>query len=165
MKRIVRAGWAVLGLTLGLAGCATAPRLGGVSVSLVSIRPVEAALLETTAELTLRLTNESPRPLALGGSAHRLYVNGTYVGRAMTSQAITIPPLGTTTQVVTAHLENLALMRKVQELGNATSVDYRIDSQLHLAAETGGGVVGATASGQLDLGGLMGTRTPAVGGQ
>ena len=143
---------ALIGL---LSGCATLSREGGVAVSLVSIRPVETSLFETTAELTLRVTNESVQPLALAGSTHRLYLNGTYVGRAVTNEKLSIPQLSTSTQTLTAHLENLALMKKAQELGNVPAVDYRIESRLLAADEQGGGTFVTTSTGQLDLSGLL----------
>ena len=147
---------ALLGGIAGMmVGCATLSREGGVAVSLVSIRPVQTTLFETSAEVTLRLTNESSRPLALAGSTHKLYVNGTYIGRAVTNERLTVPYLGTTTQMVIAHLENLALMRKAQELGHVPAVDYRIDSRLLATDETGGGTLAATSTGQLDLSGLL----------
>jgi len=153
-KRLTAALFAV-GSAWLLAGCATLSRQGGVAVSLVSVRPVQSSLFETTAELTLRITNETVQPLALAGSTHRLYLNGTYVGRAVTNEKLTIPHLGTSTQVLTAHLENLVLMRKAQELGNVGTVDYRIESQLLAAEEEGGGAFATISTGQLDLSGLF----------
>jgi LEA14-like dessication related protein len=155
MYRRLYAALLALALAFLLPGCATLSREGGIAVSLVSIRPVETSLFETTAELTLRITNESTQPLALAGSTHRLYLNGTYVGRAVTNEKLSIPKLGTSTQKLTAHLENLALMRKAQELGNVPTVDYRIDSRLLAADEEGGGGFTTTSSGQLDLSGLL----------
>ena len=155
MKRVVVAVLFLVGGGLFVAGCATLARDAGVAVSLVSIRPMQSTLFETTAELTLRLTNESLRPLAFAGSTHRLYVNDTYIGRAVTNARVTVPQLGTTTQTITAHLENLALMRKAQALGTVPSVDYRIESRLLAAAEEGGGTLATTSTGKLDLSGLM----------
>lgn len=155
MKKIGLIAVMVVTTSFLVPGCATVPREGGVAVSLVSIRPLDSSLFESSAELTLRLTNESPRVLALSGSTHRLYVNGTYIGRAVTNERVTIPQLGTTTQKVTAHVENLTLMRKAQELGNVAAVDYRIDSQLFPADDPGGGSFAASATGRLDLSGLL----------
>jgi hypothetical protein len=140
---------------MNLAGCATLPREGGVAVSLVSVRPVQSSLFESSAELTLRITNESLQPLSLAGSTHRLFLNGTYVGRAVTSERLAVPSLGTMTQTLTAHLENLVLLRKAQELGNVSTVDYRIDSRLIATEESGGGTLSARSTGQLDFSGLM----------
>jgi LEA14-like dessication related protein len=125
---------------------------------LVSIRPVQTSIFETSAELVMRFTNESSLPLVLAGSTHRLFVNGTHVGRAITNERLTIPQLGTVTQTIPAHLENLALMRKMQELGNVSVVEYRIDSRLHATAEEGGGTLATSATGQLDFSGFL----PAV---
>ena len=153
MKQWTRAfSIAVLGAVL-VAGCASLPRAGGVAVNLVSVVPQVASLFETSATLTLRFTNESTEALRLSGSSHRIFLNGTYVGRAVTSEALAIPRLGTATQTMTAHLENLVLMRKAQELGNVPAVDYRIESRLHPADARG--TIGATASGQIDLSGLL----------
>lgn len=156
MKRLVFVALGILGWAIVTTGCATLiPREGEVAVSLVSIRPLQSTLFESSAELTLRYTNETPHPLTLVGSTHKLYINGTYVGRAVTNEGLTIAQLGTKTQTMTAHIENLALMRKAQELGNVPTVDYRIDSRLHATSEQGGGTLAATATGHLDLSGLL----------
>lgn len=162
MKRTWVAGVAAMALFFGWSGCATLPRAGGMAVSLVSIRPVETALLETTAELTLRFTNETTRRFQLDGGSHRLYVNGSYVGRAVTNQTLTVPELGTATQILTAHLGNLALLRTAQELEKSAVVDYRIDSELHLGRESGGGSLAATATGRLDLSGFLASSPVAA---
>ena len=142
---------------LFLPSCATAPEANLVSTSLVGLRPLQASLFETTAEMTLRVTNESPQPLVLGGSSHKIYVNDTYIGKAVTNEVLTVPPLSTATQTVSTHLENLALVRKVQELSTAAApiVAYRIESRLFSTGPQGAGTLRATATGQLDLGGFM----------
>lgn len=140
-------------LILLLAGCASLSRDGGVGVTLVSVLPQQSSLFETAAALTLRLTNEGPEPLALEGSAHRIFINGTYVGRAVTDQRVMLPRFNSTTVTLTAHFENLALIRKAQELGQAPSVDYKIESRLHVAERAG--TIAANATGQLDFAGLM----------
>lgn len=144
-------------------GCATLPDRGGLTVSLTNVLPTEASLLETTAALTLRLTNERPQPLTLAGGAHRLYLNGSYVGRAVTNERVTVPELGTVTQTVTVHLENLTLIRKVTELSqtNAPMISYRLESTLHPAEGQGFGSFRATSTGELDLSGLT---MPATAG-
>jgi hypothetical protein len=145
----------VVAIILSVFGCATPPRLGGLTVSLVSIRPVAMALLETTAELTLRFTNETGRPLQLGGGSHRLYVNGSYVGRAVSNQSLLVSEFGTATQIVTAHLGNLALMRTAQEIEQSAVADYQIESMLQLSRDNGGGRLETIATGRLDLSGFL----------
>jgi LEA14-like dessication related protein len=165
MKRIVLAALLMAGWSVFSTGCATVPRSGAFGLSLVSIRPLQASLFETSAELTLRYTNESARPIELRGATHRLYLNGSYVGRAVTNQPLTIPPLGTMTHTVTAQLENLALMRKAQELGNVPTMDYRIDSRLHAAGEFDGAIFAASATGHLDLSGFLPAGRTATRGE
>jgi len=159
--RLVRGSFAsVLAcvFAIGLGGCATllAPS-HDFSLSVTNLLPTEASLLETTAVLTLRLTNEMPRPVTLVGGVHRLMFNGTYVGRAVTNERITVPQLGTLTQTVTVHLENLTLMRKLAELSRDASptIRYQLDSKLHPAEGEGLRSFDATTRGELDVGELM----------
>ena len=138
-----------------------------MSTSLVGLRPVQASLFETTAEMTLRVTNESPQVLVLRGSSHKVYVNDTYIGKAVTNEVLTVQPLSTATQTVPTHLENLALVRKVQELSTAanSTVVYRIESRLFCTDPPGAGTLRATATGQLDLGGFMPGQSGAPTGE
>ena len=155
MKRIAAL---VVGLALGtfLAGCATVARPGGFAVSLVQVMPRQASLFETSADLTLRLTNEGMEPVTLAGSAHRLFLNGTDIGKGVSSERVTIPGLGTATQTVTVYLQNLTLVRKAAELGNAPPViAYRLESQLHPADGGRFGSFKTSTSGEIDLGPLM----------
>jgi LEA14-like dessication related protein len=138
------------------AGCATFADTGGLSVSVTHVQPTQASLLETVAELTVRLTNETAQPLTLAGSAHRLYLNGSFVGRAVSNERLTVPALGTLAQTVTVHLENLTLIRKITELSqsNAPTITYRLDSTLHPAEGEGYRSFRTTSTGELDLSGL-----------
>jgi LEA14-like dessication related protein len=143
-------------LALWATGCATFTASRDVSVGLVNVLPVNASLFETSAELTVRVTNQTARPLAFAGSTHRLYLNDSYVGTAVSNSRLTVPEFTSSTQTVTVHLENLVLLRKFTELSNsrATKVAYRMESQLH--PEGGGlGRVKALATGELDVSGLM----------
>ncbi len=165
MNRFSASMAGVWGLAFLLGGCASPADTGEVSVSLTNVVPTQASMLETTAALTLRLTNETPQPLTLAGGSHRLYLNGTYVGRAVTNERVTVPQLGTLTQTVTIHLENLALIRKVTELSqtNAPAISYRLESRLHPAEGQGFRSFRATSTGELDLSGLRmppGSRDP-----
>lgn len=147
---------------LGVAGCATLGDRGLIGVSIVNLRLQQASLLETSAELTVRYTNESTEPVMLAGAAHRLYLNDTYVGRGVTSEHMTIPALGTTTQNVVVYLENLTLFRKAAELSGAQSpaVAYRLESRLHPAEGSALGGLRLTSAGELDLGTLTGRPGP-----
>lgn len=156
MKRFSCCAW--LGLVLlGSAGCATLSRPPVLSVSVTNVLPTQASLLETSAALTLRFVNEGVEPLNLAGGVHRLYLNGSYVGRAVTSERVNVPALSTVTQTVTIYLENLTLMRKVVEFSHteAPRIAYRLESRLHLADDRRFGGIATSTAGELDLSGFM----------
>ena len=149
------------GLLACLAGCATLAPGPTVGLSVVNLRPLQSTVLETGLELTLRLTNESAQPLVLAGSTHKLYLNDSYVGRAVSNERVTVPAFGTATPAVTVYLENLTLLRKAAEFAQAPQLAYRLDSRLHPADGAAFGDVRARASGELDLAGLGLTPPPA----
>jgi LEA14-like dessication related protein len=148
----------LIALTLGnfLGGCATLTRNGGINVSLVNVLPRQASLFETSADLTLRLTNDAREPITLVGSTHRLYLNDTYVGRGVSSERLGLPSLGTATQTVTVYLENLILMRKATELGNARVIAYRLETEFHPADAGRFGNIKAVTNGEFDLSAFTG---------
>lgn len=142
--------------TAVLGACATLQNDAELAMSVVNLLPARASVFETGGALTLRYTNEGPSGVTLRGSSHRLYLNGSYIGRAVSSEPLTIPPLGTATQLVTVYFENLTLLRKILELsqGAAPTLDYRVQSYLYREPESAGRIR-LTASGQLDLRSLM----------
>jgi LEA14-like dessication related protein len=144
-----------------LAGCATLAPGPTVGLSVVNLRPLQSTVLETGLELTLRLTNESAQPLVLAGSTHKLYLNDSFVGRAVSNERVTVPAFGTATPAVTVYLENLTLLRKATEFAQAPKLAYRLESRLHPADGAAFGDVLARATGELDLAGLGLTPPPA----
>jgi LEA14-like dessication related protein len=115
---------ACLGLVI-VCGCG---RPEGPSVSLVNVRFQNATALETTATFTLRLSNDAPEARHFTGSSHKIYVNGLYVGKGLNDQAMDVPRLGTVTQDITVHLNNLALATRIKAIVEAKRFDYRIQS-------------------------------------
>jgi LEA14-like dessication related protein len=152
MKFISAFRWlALLGFIALLAGCATLLPGPTVGLSVVNLRPLESTILETSVAVTLRLTNESAQPFVLAGSNHKLFLNGTSVGHAVSSERLTVPAFGTVTPTVTVYLENLTLLRKASEFSQAPKLAYRLESRLHPTEAAGFGDVKATATGELDL--------------
>jgi LEA14-like dessication related protein len=154
MHRISKFTWIVLGLALVLGGCASISRPPGLSTSVINFRPTNASLLETSAELTVRLLNDTPQAMTVVGSSHRLYLNKGYVGQGVSNDRITVPAFGSATQTVTIYLENLALLRKARELASTPTIAYRLESRLQSAPEQGGGSIDARADGELDVSNL-----------
>jgi LEA14-like dessication related protein len=136
-----------------VAGCSSNFRLSGFSVTVIDIRPINATLLETQASMTLRYTNENVIPVAISGSSHKLYLNGSYVGKAVSKEPVGLPSLNTVTQTVTVYLENLSLIQRLQAMaqGNNQVISYRLESQLYVEAGEDHDTTKTSSTGQLDL--------------
>jgi LEA14-like dessication related protein len=115
-------------LPLLIAGCASQST---VTVGIVNVRLTEMTAFETTATFTLRYSNESPAPVELTGGVHKIYLNGLYVGKGLSSEALVVPRLDTAKQDVTVHLSNLAMITRIKPVIESKSFDYRIKSVLY----------------------------------
>jgi LEA14-like dessication related protein len=120
---------------LGLSGCSTVPDDHAIEVGVVNLAFREATLLETTAVFSVRIQNENPEPLEIEGGVHKIYLDGSYIGKGMSNQAMTVDRLSTGIQEATVYLRNLKLAGRIRSVMNARSVDYRIESVLHLAGQ------------------------------
>ncbi|MBI5690212.1 MAG: LEA type 2 family protein [Verrucomicrobia bacterium] len=148
-------------LAILVAGCATLGPAPVVSLSVASFEPRESTLLETSVELTLRLTNESAQALTLAGSAHKVYVNDTHVGRAVGAERTVVPAFGSVPVKVTVYLDNLTLLTKAREFSQLARLAYRLESRLHPAEGAAFGDISVTTRGELDLAAL-GVVAPAA---
>lgn len=143
-------------VSLLLTGCGGSFRPGGVTVAIADFKPTEASLLESSGILTLRFTNENIAPLGFSGSKHKLYLNGSYVGTAVSDRPFGIPPLNSVTQDVTVHFENLALIKQLMAMGNSTTASYRIESVLYQTVDEDKYDLKVLGQGSIDL------RAPAA---
>jgi LEA14-like dessication related protein len=115
-----------------LSSCSTLQEDPGLDVAVVGVRVDQTTLLETTARFTVRISNESPEPLALDGSVHKFYLNGQYIGKGMTSDTIQVPRLSSMTQVVPVHLRNIAIATRLRPVLESRTMDYRVASTLYV---------------------------------
>jgi LEA14-like dessication related protein len=129
-----------------LCGC---HRAVGPSVNLVSVHFQNATALETTATFTIRLSNDAPEARQFTGSAHKIYLNGLYVGKGLSDNSVDVPRLGTVTQEITVHLSNLALATRIKSVIEAKRFDYRIQSAFYGKGWFDG--VSSESEGKLDL--------------
>lgn len=141
-----------------LPGCATAPRATAddVAVTVVDVRPLEATAFEARLAVTVRLTNQSPRPLAFTGSRHALTLNGRAIGTAVNPEAVELAALTTTTREVTLNVSNFALLGLVREVQRSPSVRYEITSTF-FAPGAFARDLRVAHSGALDLAALAGS--------
>lgn len=138
-------------LSLVVAGCSHGGRPGGIDVSVVDFRPTDASLLESRGILTVRYTNENISPLGFSGSRHKLYLNGSYVGTAVSNQPFGVPPLTSVTQEVQVQLENLALVRQLVAIRDSQTAAYRLESVLFQTIYEDKFEIKCRAEGSLDL--------------
>lgn len=151
MKSAHRCLVALILVSLFLAGCGGGYRPSGITTSVIDFRPTSATALESSGTLTLRFTNESITPLGFSGSSHKLYLNGRYVGKAVSNQPFGVPPLNSITHEVTIHLENLALVRQLAAVGESQTAAYRLESALFQTVYEDEYELKTKSEGSLDL--------------
>jgi LEA14-like dessication related protein len=117
---------------LSFCACSTLQQPEGIDVALVNVRLNEATLWETTAVFTVRISNETPEPITIDGSAQKFYLNGIYVGEGLASERIEVPRLNSTTQEISVHLRNLAMATRIRPILEQRAMDYRMDSTLYV---------------------------------
>src|ERR1700722_17328645 len=141
MKRLWYLGFFVL---LALAGCTPKP---GPVVNIVNVKFTDMTAFETTTIFTLRYENDQPDTIQVTGGAHKIYLNGLYVGEGLSSDGLQTPRVGTATQDVTVHMNNIALATRIKPIIEARSFDYRIRSTLY----SNSGRMRSESEGRLDL--------------
>lgn len=143
-------------IALAGSGCASKYSLGGITVNLVNFQPSGAALLESSGVMTLRYTNENTIPIGLSGSTHKVYLNGSYVGKAVSKQALGLTALSTVTQDVTVNFENLALVKQLASMREQQSASYKVQSTLYLTSGEENLSIKTESTGSVDLRALSG---------
>lgn len=146
--------FALLG-SLFLTGCQTRYSIGEVSVAVVDLKPMGSSMLESRAVMTVRYFNENVVPLAFSGTSHKLYLNGSYVGKAVSNQAVGLPPASTITQEVVVFFENTQLLSQLAGMGRSRSVSYKLVSTLNYQKGDEIEKIPAEASGTIDLNALL----------
>lgn len=126
----------VLILVVAAGGC-TALSVIPPEVSLVDLEFTDLTVFETTGEFTVRLTNENPEPLRINGGVFKLYLNGVKVGKALTSETVEVPGLGTTTQKAILYVNNAALVTRLAALLDQPVLAYRIRTRLFVEGPVG----------------------------
>ena len=145
----------LVAIALLLGGCRSGGKLGGIAVSVVTIRSAQAELLETQVVLGLRYTNENVVPVGFGGSRHKFYLNGTYIGQAVSDRPVGLAPLTTGTQDVTVMVKNGALLSVLRNVAQRQQAAYRIESTLFVTAGEERMEIKTKSEGAIDLTGLL----------
>ena len=138
-------------LVLSLAGCATTQDDGDFDVTLVKVDSAHGTEGEFQFVFTLRLQNASPVAVALDGGAHKIYLNGVYVGQGLSNERVEVPRLATTTQQVTVNLSAFRLARAAYRIYNTHQADYRVESTLYAVRGAGTRRIRAHMEGTVNL--------------
>lgn len=120
----------LLASVLVLSGCLSTPKLRNVSVSLVDVKSAQPALLETQIVATVRYANENVVPIGVTGSRHNLYLNNTYIGKALSNAPVGLRDLSTNTQEITFIVSNVKVLNELRALADRPQASYRLESVL-----------------------------------
>lgn len=137
---------------LALTGCQTNFHLSTITVSIVELRPAAAA--ENQVVLKLRFFSANVVAVAVEDTTHKLYLNGTYVGRSVNPKAIGLPALGSVDQEVTLDLENRAVVTQILQAADRRPVAYSLESRLNIQVEDSYEYYHTTQKGTVDLSAL-----------
>jgi LEA14-like dessication related protein len=126
----------LLSLSL-LSSCA--PPVGFIApeISLVDVRLSNVAVFETSAVFTLRVLNESPRPLRIDGALCGFSLNGVRIGKGTSDVRLEIPRLQSRTLEVPVYIRNAGLARRLKSILTAGQIDYSLDARLFVTTSRG----------------------------
>lgn len=132
-RGIVRGLLILLGaaILLGTSGCASFGTHNGVEASLMDVRLESMKTLETTAVFLVRVDNADKETLSINGSEYRFYLNGDYIGKALSNQPLSVKPYDSTTYEVQAHLGNFRLATRLRAMIDERKIEYRLKGRLH----------------------------------
>lgn len=138
-------------------GCGSVGKLGGVTVSVLSIRPSpSASSADSKAMMTLQFTNENVVPIGISRVRHKLYLNGTLASDIRNEQAVGIPPLKTATQQLPLPLDKPDLLSTLRTLAQQPQASYRIESILYVEAGEDTMEIKTQHQGSVDLSAFRG---------
>jgi LEA14-like dessication related protein len=137
-----------------LGGCATLPNDGTVDITVVNVAAGSATPFESTLVFTLRYQNSMPVPVTITGASHKIYLDGTLAGEALSNTEIPVPQFGDATHEVAAHISNIALGRMVFTAGTQKTLKYEIRSSIYVRRDQRTLHFTQTKSANLDLHGL-----------
>ncbi len=145
--------WLTAIATLVTSGCASMGSLDAPELTLVNLELADATLFETTLEVQLRIANPNPEPITFNGAKFKLTLDDRKVGRGLSSDTVTIPRLGTEVVGVPFHVNNAALLLRLQEILEAKSIRYGLQGTLYLERSIGNRKLKISSEGELDFSG------------
>lgn len=135
---------------LFVSGCQSPPSVGEITVTVVEFKPMGRSFTDSRAVVTLRFINENVVPVALEGSKHKLYLNGSFAAEIINTEAIGLAPTSAKTLDVAISFENPALVRQLAASGSSHT-SYRLNSMLEYLREDEKEYLKSETNGTLDL--------------
>jgi len=147
MRRIL-----FLAVLLVSVSCASLPGFEKPEVTLAGLDIDNVEIFETEGTVTIRIVNGDRKPITVDGSSFHLYLEGSKIGRAVSSERVEIEGLSSTTLEVPLFISNLRLASRVYSIFDQQSdINYRIKSKLWLVAPVGTRKIRLEHTGQFDL--------------
>ena len=141
----------LLGAAVFVAGCRTPPRVSDVVISVTGFRPATGDQPRNHAIMTLNASNEGVNAIAFSSATHALYLNGSYVGKAVSNVALGLPATASQSCDVTLVVENPDVVR--QALAGPLAA-YRLKSVLEYNEGEDKYQINGGGEGHVDVRGL-----------
>ncbi|MBI5381987.1 MAG: LEA type 2 family protein [Opitutae bacterium] len=143
----------------GLCGCSNeVKQLSRIAVEIIEATPVPDAARGTKAVLTFRYTNENNIPLAVAGTAHKIYLNNELAAKIVSEEPIGMPPMKSVTQKVTVKFEKPEAIQKLLDTATQQTTAYRIDTKLTVLHGEDRDEITSKNQGSIDLRALAGAK-------
>ena len=141
--------------TVTLAGCAAAPRMEPLDVTLSEIGPAQMGILEQQFQVKLRVQNPNNFDVQLEGMSYRIELNGKPFANGVGKQSVTIPKFGEEVLDATAVSGLSGVLAQVAQLqkGAPDKLSYRVKGILF---RTDGTRIPFDQVGEVGLAGLTG---------
>lgn len=114
-------------VALVLGGCSNA-KPGGLSESVAAIYATDASLARKEITITMRYGNENVTALGFSKATHKVFLNGSLIGKATSPKPFGIPPVQSVAQDTVVKLDNVDRIRDLLARGTPTTVSYHLES-------------------------------------
>ena len=158
LRPLLRFAWPLMLLGWLMGGCASMKDDTDFDVTLVNVNSTHGSEGEVEFVFNVRLQNATPEPVVLTGAAHKIYLDGVYIGQGLNGDTIEVPRLGTVTQQVTVHLSTFRLARAAFRIYSSHQVSYKINSTLYGGGSGPGRTRRISKEGSVDLNTLVPPR-------
>jgi LEA14-like dessication related protein len=131
----------VVSMLAVLWGCATLDRdFEPPRLTLVSLYPISATLLEQKYLIEVRIQNPNERGLEIGGLHYELELNGRSFVSGVSNEALVVPPFSDAVVRTEGVSTLFGLLRQIQELNRGTreALEYRLRGRVSLNGWPGG---------------------------